>query len=441
MRYLGVVRELAPTEVQASLFRRHMGANRFAQNWALGFVKDKYYSGEYTSWTFYSLRAEWNKVKTEVAPWHKEVSERAFRSGIARTADGLRKFNLSRNNGKKNKVGFPLFRSCGDRDSVQYDANTFKIHDSGDSLYISKIGWVKLKENFGDVKIDSFECSVQERAGKWFASFRCRDSNWVESPKKEPLSIVGIDLGIGDHLAILSDGTKIDNPKYFYKAEKRLARAQKSRSRKQFESKNYYKANLKVQKIHYKVACKRQDFQHKLTIQLVKTHDVLVVENLSLQFMSNKKRGIGGQFTDAGLGKLIEKLEYKSSWYGTTFVKVPNNYPSSKLCSNCSVKNNQLKLEHRTWICIHCNANHDRDINAAINLRNYYFNEYLTAVGSTVDACGDDVRLGSHNKRLTVKQESISIDELFASIEAEEQTCLGFLDSNSSNSAVYAPTI
>lgn len=145
-------------------------------------------------------------------------------------------------------------------------------------------------------------------------------------------------------------------------------------------SKNRAKAKAKLAKVHYQIACRRADDLHKFTTDLVKNHDVIVIEDLAVAGMGRSLR-LGKSVHDAGLAEIRRQLEYKADWYGTTLVVADRWYPSSRTCSGCGAVNADLTLSQRTWTC-ECGDVHDRDVNAAVNLKNL-------AVGSTVTACGD----------------------------------------------------
>jgi putative transposase len=177
---------------------------------------------------------------------------------------------------------------------------------------------------------------------------------------------VGIDLGL-THLAILSDGTKIDNPRWFRETQSELKKAQQHLSRKTKGSNRYSNQRLQVAKIHLKISNQRKHLQHNLSSKLVNNYDVIVVEDLSVQNMV-KNRKLAKSIVDASWSTLVDMINYKCGWYGKIFLKIDRFFASSKLCSNCGHKNNGLKLSIRDWICPDCGTNHDRDINAAKNI-------------------------------------------------------------------------
>ena len=188
---------------------------------------------------------------------------------------------------------------------------------------------------------------------------------------------IGIDLGLNS-LIITNEGTKISNPKRIKKYLDNIEKEQKKLSKKVKGSSNYNKQRVKLAKLHEKVANQRKDFTHKLTHQLIKNHDFIAAEDLSVKSMlENDLEGLSTKqvksfhrnISDVSWSELIRQLEYKSSWYGRKFVQVDRYFPSSQLCSCCNFKNTEVKdLKIRKWVCPQCGSTHDRDHNAAKNI-------------------------------------------------------------------------
>jgi len=191
---------------------------------------------------------------------------------------------------------------------------------------------------------------------------------------------VGVDAGL-DHLLTLSTGEKIANPRHERKDRARLARAQRNLARKLKGSVNRDKARLKVARSHARIADRRRDYLHKITTRLVRENQTLVIEDLTVRNMVNNRR-LARAISDAAWSQFRSLLEYKARWYGRNVVVVDRWFPSSKLCSACGTLQDTMPLNVRTWTC-GCGTTHDRDVNAAINLK---------AVGLTVSACGAGVR-------------------------------------------------
>jgi putative transposase len=255
------------------------------------------------------------------------------------------------------KAGFPRFKSQSRYDSFCYAQSGFNL--SGNKLTLSKIGTVKIKlsrQIIGKVKT----CQIKREIDKWFVVFT------VET-KTEPLpktgESVGMDAGISA-LLTLSDGTQIDNFKYYETTQKKLRVAQRSVSRKKKGSNRRRKAVLKLRKIHQKIKNQRNDFQHKVSTYLVKTYDLIAIEKLSILGLS---RGIlAKQMNDIAIGNFFQKLEYKAANADKELIKVQPHFTSQD-CSSCG---NRVKkdLSVRVHHCLQCGLKICRDWNAAKNI-------------------------------------------------------------------------
>jgi putative transposase len=292
---------------------------------------------------------------------------------------GLRHLQSAFNNFFSGWAKYPRFKQKRSGGSAEFTKSSFRIIDG--QLFLAKskeplnVVWSQqLPKN-----IEPSTMTVKLSAsGKWSISI-------MVDIKIEKLPVVtnkiGIDLGISS-LAILSSGEKISNPKLFKTNRKKLRKAQKSIRRKKINSKNKEKARLKVAKIHEKIANSRKDFIHKLTTRLVRENQVIAVEDLCIGKMM-KNRHLAKDIMDASWGEVLSQLEYKSDWYGRTFVKISKGFPSSKRCSECGHTLSKLTLDVREWDCPKCSTHHDRDINAAKN---------ILAAGLAVNVCGATVR-------------------------------------------------
>ena len=190
-------------------------------------------------------------------------------------------------------------------------------------------------------------------------------------------------------MVITSQGEKVDNPKYFARDAKKLARAQKRHAKKQKGSRNREKARRKVAKIHARIRDRRRDYQHKLSTRLIRENQVICVESLAVKHMMQHPT-LAKAIADVGWGEFLRQLEYKAEWYGRTLVKIDRWYPSSKTCSVCGHVLESLDLDAREWTCPQCGTYHDRDLNAANSVLAEGLHVY--AAGLAVSACGGDVR-------------------------------------------------
>jgi len=187
--------------------------------------------------------------------------------------------------------------------------------------------------------------------------------------KIEESTSVGIDLGIKD-FATLSNGEKISNPKFLGSKLERLKALQQRASKKKKGSNNRKKANFKIAKLYEKVTNQRVDFLQKTSTKLIRENQTIILEDLNIAGMM-KNHCLARAISDVSWSKFIEMLKYKSEWYGKNLVQIGRFEPSSKMCSCCGTINKNLKLSDRNWTCMSCFATHDRDINAAINIKKF----------------------------------------------------------------------
>ena len=208
---------------------------------------------------------------------------------------------------------------------------------------------------------------VKEASGEYFACFNCevkKESIFTRENRHD--GEVGIDLGLTSFLTI-STGEKIEAPQFLRKLERRLKAAQRSLSRKKKYSLNWYKVKGEVASLHQRIACCRKDFLHKISFKLVDENQVIYLEDLNVKGMM-KNRRLSKSIADASWGEFARQLKYKAAWRRKMVIQIGRFEPSSKLCSLCGFKNNDLQLHQREWLCKACGSCHDRDINAAKNI-------------------------------------------------------------------------
>jgi len=284
------------------------------------------------------------------------------------------------------RVGEPRMKSRKDaRQSIRFTANARWSLTACGKLNLPKIGAVKVKWSRALPAVPSSVTIVKDAAGRYFASFVVDTDPVVDATRMPDTDqTVGIDLGL-THFAILSDGTKIDSPRFLRRAEKKLKKAQQELSRKQKGSKNRAKARLKVARAHAEVADARREFHHQLSTKLISENQGIAVEDLSVKGLARTK--LAKSVHDAGWASFLSMLAYKDQRYGRTLVKIGRYEPTSQTCSTCGVVDGPKPLSVREWTCIACGTVHDRDTNAALNVK--------TAAGLAVSACGAQVRPGA----------------------------------------------
>ena len=395
--------ELKLNDEQRSLCARSAGTSRYAYNWMLDKLTGEYEANKALA-TMYGLSKVPSTMGTAM-DWHKEWNKLKKVAGynwIYETSkccgqEALRDLQVAYNKFFKKLGGYPKKKKKGVNDSFRL---TGAIRVGYDWVQIPGIGIVKLKEKGyavgKDEQIDLPQITVSRQADHWFVSFLLREevpevtkATWDEITDDE-YDVIGVDLGIKD-LAITSYGETFHNPKAYKQKIQRLKRYQRSVSRKKKGSKNKKKAILKLARIHKQVADIRNDATHKMTTSVVKIKPkVLVIESLKPKNMS-KNRKLASSILDSAFGKIKLQFQYKSEWNGIRLVMAPMFYASSKFCSSCGYKKEDLKLEDRDWVCPVCGEHHDRDVNAARNLR--FFGLWLMdllPVSSTGIACSTD---------------------------------------------------
>jgi putative transposase len=221
-----------------------------------------------------------------------------------------------------------------------------------------------------------------DASGRWHVCLLVKEA--IKPLPKTDKSI-GLDVGITSLIAT-SNGDKIANPKHLRRLRTKLRRVQKSLSSKQKGSNNRTKARLKVAKVHRQITDSRKDFLHKLTTQLVRENQTIVVEDLAIKNLV-KNHKLASSISDASWGELIRQLAYKCQWYDRELIKIDRWFPSSKRCGNCGHIVDKMPLNIREWDCPKCGMNHDRDLNASKN---------ILAAGLAVSVCGANIRPDSH---------------------------------------------
>ena len=381
----GQIIELKPNNKQATYFKKACGVARFAYNWALAewqkqYQEDKAYreSCEQSNLAIDEsqlnlpnqgkLRKQLNAIKREQFPFMMEVTKCAPQIAIQQLGDAYKRFF-------KGESQYPQFRKKGEKDRFSLSNDLFKLKNENNQHFIQipKLGWVRMKESLR-LKGKILSATISNRGEKWFVSINIELLEELQPLPKTQQS-VGLDLGI-THLATLSDGTKITAPKPLKNYLKKLRRLNKSLSRKQKGSNNRKKAKTKLSRLYYRISNIRKDFLHKLTTHLVRKFDVICLEDLNVKGMM-KNRRLSRAIHDLGFYELKRQLIYKADQFGKTVKSVERFFPSSKTCSCCGFKLEKLLLSVRKWTCEKCHAEHDRDINASINILNFA-NKVLT---------------------------------------------------------------
>ncbi len=371
-----------PTPEQENLLRRTLGCVRLIYNKALAVRTQAWYEKQ--------ERVSYKQTSAMLTNWKKQ-EDLDFLTEVSSVPlqQSLRHLQTAFTNFFSGRAKYPNFKKKRNGGSSEFTKAAFKWKDG--QVYLAKCSKplpIRWSRQLPQGCVPTTITVKLDPSGRWSVSLRINDTRDLKlKPVKKQ---VGIDLGITS-LLTTSDGEKVANPKNLNKLHTKLRLAQKSLSRKQKASNNYHKVRLKVAKIHAQIKDSRLDYTHKLTTQLIRENQAVVVEDLAVKNMvknhnpppSPPGRGARGVGSDANWGELLRQLEYKAEWYGRELIKIDRYFPSSKRCSRCGHVVEKLPLNIREWDCPKCSSHHDRDINAAIN---------ILAAGLAVSVCGATVR-------------------------------------------------
>ncbi|PWR13987.1 transposase [Micromonospora acroterricola] len=374
----------------------HAGAARLAHNWALDRVRavmgqraaERSYgvAEEHLTpvlrWSLPALRKAWNAAKDEIAPWWREYSKEAFNTGLDALARGLKNWSESRSGARKGRpVGFPRRKTRRrSTPSVRFTTGAIHVEPDRKHVVLPRLGRLKLHESARKLarRLDAgtariLSATVRCEGGRWHVSFTCEVVRAARSPTR-PGSVVGVDLGL-THLAVLSTGEQIPNPRHLMAATLRMRRLARTVSRRvgpdrrvgRDASKRWERASQRLRRAHRRVANLRRDGLHNLTTRLAREHATIVVEGLNVIGMLRNRR-LARYIADAGFAELRRHLHYKTEWNGGQLIVADRWFPSSKTCSGCGTVRTKLALSERTYTCTICGLTLDRDLNAARNL-------------------------------------------------------------------------
>ena len=353
-----------PNKKQQELIRKTFGCTRYVYNYYLDKRKtDK------INYTYVKCAKDLTQLKKELE-WLKEVDSVGLQTS-------LKDLDVAYKNFFSGRSGYPKFKSRKNRHQsyrTSFTNNNIAFMDK--HIKLPKLGLVKVRDKqVPQGRILNATIS-QEPDGRFYCSLCCTDVSFKQLSKTN--QFVGIDLGLVD-FAIFSDGIKIENPRFFEKSEKKLAKLKRELSRKTIGSNRWNKARIKVAKLQKHISNQRKDFLQKLTTLIVKKYDIICIEDLDVKTMKETELTVRNKrVSDVSWSEFRRQLTYKSTWYGRTLSVVDRYYPSSQICHHCGRIDGKKAETIRFWVCPKCNSKLDRDINAAINI----LNEGLRTIGT-----------------------------------------------------------
>jgi len=355
---------LYPTKAQKVLLDKHIGSARFIYNLSLE-TKQIAYAGNQTNLSCFDLIKQLPELKKE-CEWLKEINSQTLQQSITN-------LDAAYTNFFKGNAKFPRYKSKK-RGSQSFNVPQNVVLN----LEEGKLEIPKFKKGIKAVFHRTFDGKVKQvtisrtPTGKYFASVLIETTDVTKEKNKITReNTVGVDLGIKDFL-ITSDGEVVSNPKFLKKSLSRLKYTQSKYSKNKGK-----RTRKKLARLHEKVANQRLDFLHKVSTKLIRDNQTIAIETLNIKGMV-KNHNIAQSITDVSWGMFTQMLEYKAELYGVNIIRIGTFEPSSKTCSNCGHIHRELKLSDRCWKCDKCGVNHDRDINAALNIKNFALRNYVS---------------------------------------------------------------
>ncbi|MDP3840998.1 MAG: transposase [Oxalobacteraceae bacterium] len=385
--------ELMPNGEQQRAMRRFAGSCRFVFNKALALQAENYAAGnKFISYVAMAkLLTGWRNG--DETPWLKDAPCHPLQHALKDLETAYKNFFAKR-------TDFPCFKRKGCGDSFRYpDPKQIRLDQANSRIFLPKLGWLRYR-NSRDVLGELRNVTVSQSGGKWFISIQTQRE--VKQPLPTATSAIGIDVGIA-RFATMSDGSHIAPLNSFKKHQQRLARFQRSMSRKVKFSSNWKKAKVRVQQIHSRIANARKDFLHKTTTTISQNHALVCIEDLQVRNMSRsskgdseqhgkmvrQKSGLNRAILDQGWGEFRRQLDYKVSWNGGILLAVPPHH-TSQTCPCCSHVSKNNRLTQAKFLCVDCGYENHADVVGAIN---------VLERGCRLLACGELVQSGRSKKQ------------------------------------------
>ena len=398
--YLGFRTKLDPTKEQAEYFARACGTARLVFNWGLGqWIKqyEEYKNGLRSSPPkIKDIKKQLTQLKKEGEKffWMKKVTKCAPQYALTDLGIAFEHFFDNPDDFK-----YPNFKKKGSsKDSFRLDNYQFKVENN--RIRVPHVGWVRMHERLRFRGAKLLWATISREADGWYVSItlELHDLDHLSPAKNQ--GRIGVDLGV-KNFATLSNGLVFEGPKPLKKYSEKLAKLQRKFSRTEKNSRNRAKLRIKIARLHKKISDIRLDAIHKLTAFLTANYSEVCIEDLSVKGMMSNHH-LARAISDMGFREFRRQMEYKMKLRGGRLVIASRWFPSSKMCRFCGLRNKDLKLKQRLWVCPHCGRIIvDRDVNAAINLCNY-----IDRVDKS-DSCSDSGSVAvSNQKRNAVTSES-----------------------------------
>ena len=399
---------LKPTASQEQKLRQHTGGARFVYDYLISQWRDDIHTrieekergvseDELTPFAFklstYDMINYWNRTKRECAPWWPEVSKEIGNDAARRAYDSIENWLDSKSGKRKGKrVGFPRFHKRGYHESCTFSTGAIRVNPDRHSVTLPRIGTIKTYENTrglqrkiakGTARI--IRATISRGFNYWHVSFTVYEKKRIPETHRNPGSVVGIDMGVGDHIIVAAtpNGDEVMRrglPTTIADHDKRIRYFQRKMSRKRgpdrrtktTPSNRWVRANNQIRKYYNTMANVRHDFAAKAAHGLAKNYETVVIEDLNVRAMMARggayKRGLNRAIAQASFADLRRRIAYKTRWNGGTTIVADRWFPSSKTCSGCGEVKSKLSLSEREYICHRCGVVVDRDLNAATNL-------------------------------------------------------------------------
>lgn len=356
--------KLKPTCEQQNHLNKAFGCCRFIYNWALDKKVQAYKANKQTI-GYVELAHELTLLKQDGEhDWLKEVNNTSLQQSLRNLDKAFVQFF-------REKKGFPKFKSKKrSKDSAKY-INSVHFDFDNWKVKIPKCGWVKICHNkvFDITKQYGTLTVSKDKCGEYWCTIVVYDVEEKSKAKISDKTAVGIDLGIKDY-AILSDGTKYGNPRFLEEGQKKLKKLQQRFSKAQKGSNRREAMRVKLARQHRKISNRRSDFLHKLSTYIIEHYDTVCLEDLNVEGML-KNHHLANSIQSAAWSEFVRQLKYKADWNGKNVVFIGRFEPSTKTCSECGYINRGITLNDREWTCPQCGSHHDRDVNAAINIKDF----------------------------------------------------------------------